>query len=390
MRFRATVHAVALTTMLSVLLGATPASAAISVSAAPAMLDLAGAPGSVGSVEVRVDNGGDAAFDLITSIIDLDIAEGSPSAVAWADSNPKRLHLEPGVSGTVTVKLDIPREAAPGGAYAALSLTMVSPDSEASPTGVGGRIVVPILLVVGGDEEHPMRAAKPVLERAALFLEPDGGYLARAQVRNDGGVHVPLSGSVTVGRPDLDQPIATVDVPIGRVLPDQSRLFPAAHPFELEPATTYETTLALGVPVNGRESDRPVIHTSFPVETVAQVSLDAPFICTSPDGTFVVGASLINEGSLGVAPAVTIWAEAPDGTQSAVAQPMVGLLAWPDASLDISGTMRTPLAAGEYTLVAEVAYGPNDTIGVEVPFSVGDGAADAVQACDPTTGLPPA
>ncbi len=372
--------ALALSSLCSALLGVSPASADVTLGVTPAILDVSGRPGGTGTVEIYVDNDGSEPFDVVSSVFELEAASGSPSAVAWSAVAPSRLSLDAGATGTVTLNLDIPDDTEPGGHYAAVSIATSSPVAEGDPeTGVTGRIVVPVLIAVIGDERHPTPEAIPVLKRTALFLERDGSLLSQTEVHNAGGTHIALTGEVRVtlaGAEPGREPVAAVDVPIGRTLPETTRLYPAADLITLEPDSGYEVTLELGETDGGPFQGSPLIASTFQIEMTPQISLADLAGCTTPDGVLGTSVAVVNEGTLGVAPDLDFWAEVPGVGRAAVAQHVSAPLAWPEDNLDISSTIDTPLADGEYVLVAEATYGLEGTVRAELPFSVDQAIVD--------------
>lgn len=385
MRHRRIAIAFAVSSLCSALLGVSPASAEISLGVTPAVLDLAAPAGGSGSVEVRVDNDGSDAFEVTTSVFELDNDPVLPSAVAWSEVTPKRLRVEPGDTGVLTLALDVPRKTAPGGHYAALSIaTAPLSDEQEGPNaaGVAGRIVVPVLIAVSSDDRVTPEAV-PLLERSALFLQSDGSLVARADIHNHGGTHIALQGEAQVRRPNdgpTDDPLFSAEIPVGRVLPETTRTHSAFTSFRLAPDSLYDVSLKLGETDGGRYHGAPLIDDTFRVRTTADVSLDDLALCSTPDGTMAPSVSILNEGALGVSPSVAFWVEAPGVGRVAAAQQVHAPRSWPQDSVHISSTFNKPIGDGEYVLVADVSYGPDQTLQAELPFTVADEVA-AVPAC---------
>lgn len=394
MRRSSIVTALALTSLVSAF-AAAPAGAETSIAVSPAVLDLSGVTGASGAVEIDIANAGDRAFDAVSEVVPLETADGLPSAVTWSSAAPERLTLEPGTSGSLRLELEIPDDAEPGGHYAAVSIsTVVRPAADDPPAGVSGRILVPVLIAVSSDDpDDPRPVAEPALDRAALFLEPDGSLLARAQISNGGNVHVQLDGEVAIRRADdaddagdaddaSDDPIVSIDMPDGRVLPARSRLYPAADPLTLEPDRSFDVTFTFAVPAHGRHVPEPIIDTTTAVTNSPRIELGPLAACRTETGTLEASLPVTNDGTLGVTLDPQVWVEVPDGGRIAVAQPMRTPLAWPAAGLDIAATIDQPLGAGAYTLVAELAFGPDQTLRSELPFSVEDDGGD-LPPCEP-------
>lgn len=388
MQRRSAVVAAIIAGLVSALVAVTPASAETRIAVSPALLDLAGPLGGVGTVEIGVSNGGDEPLTLDASVIELETAEGLRSAASWAQVTPVELVVEPGERGIVTLALDIPADIVPGGHYAAVSIDATTAAADPQQTsGVSGRIVVPVMIAVT-DGQEPTPRGKPAIDRSALFLYTDGGYRARAEVSNDGDTHIALQGSVALEAIDASgerEPAARLEVPIGRVLPQQVRVFPAADKASLTPGQPYEATYELFRPAHGRTADEePELTLTTAFVAIPELRLEDLDICRTATGELQPSISLVNSGTIGVAPAVSFRAEADDGEIASLSRPIPEFLAWPMETTAASSLMLAPFEDGRYTLVAEVAVGQNDVLGVERTIVTGD--AGTVPRCEATAG----
>jgi hypothetical protein len=367
----------------ALLLGASPASAQVTIAVSPALLELNGHAGDTGSIEVTVSNSGDEAFDVVTAITVFQDMTGDRSAVAWSKVSPDRLSLKPGANVKAEYSIGIPKDARSGGRYAAISFTTLPPGANDS-TSVAGRILVPVLLTV---EAQGDLIRTPVLDTAALFLEQDGRLGARVAVRNDGNVHVPLTGTVVVSSqaPKAD---AKLGIPMGRVLPGATRTYQGDATLPLPLGSTYDVTVAMGQPATDGTMGDAVINDTFQVDATPALQLSDAAICENLDRGPAVAVTMTDPGSLGVVPTVGFEvldaAGVPVGSAMATDQP----LAWPGETYQLAADLQQRLASGSYTLVAGARYGTNLTTETRLPFSIGGDPATAAPLCAADTASP--
>jgi hypothetical protein len=387
--------AFAMSLLCAALTGVSPASAGISLGVSPAILDLSAPAGGSGSIEIIVDNDGSDAFEIDASIFELDGRGGTSSAVTWADISPDDVLIAPGTSGALTLSLDVPDATTSGGYYAAVSIATRAPSQdrvEQNVSGISGRIVVPVLVTVIGDGPGSAPEALPVLDRAALFLATDGSLSARVAVRNDGDTHAALRGATEVRVPDAPRasdPLDSAEVPMGRVLPGDTRVYAAFTPFTLEPDQTYLVHVELGEGDDrGAYDTETVIDTAFEAETTPRISLGALALCSSDEASLTTSIEIVNEGTLGVVPEIAFWVERSDGSRVAAAQRIPAQLSWPADRLVSGSTIERELAVGEYLLVAEVAYGLDGLARAELPFGITGAAADVPRCTGESDAVP--
>lgn len=356
---------------------AAPASAQITIAVSPALLELEGRAGDTGRIEITISNNGDEAFEVVTGLATFGAMTDERSALDWSAVTPGRLALEPGADVTATYAIDIPADAPSGGRFAAVTFTTVPPGA-ADATSVAGQIVVPVFLTVDGQGDLDRTTT---LERMAVFLEPDGRLGVRAEVRNDGNVHVPFAGTVgfTAQDPALE---ASVDLVPGRVLPGVTRTYQGGSTLPLPLATTYDVTLRMGTPdADDRMIGEPVHDRTFTIDATPALELSAATICENLDRGPSMAAELANPGTLGVTPTVTFAvldvAGSPIGSVSASLRP----LAWPGESVSVVAELPVRPASGAYTLVATATYGGAFTEELRHPFTIGGDPATAAPLC---------
>jgi hypothetical protein len=369
--------------MGAVLFGTSPVSAEVSIAVAPAFLELQGRAGDTGRVEVNVSNSGDEPFEVVTAVIPFGDMSGDRSAVEWSSVSPERSLLEPGDRRAAHFTIDIPDDAASGGRYAQIAFSTVPPGADGT-TAVAGRILVPVLLTVEGEGDLVPR---PVLERAALFLEPDGRLGARVAVRNEGNAHVPLSGSIelTSGDPESQ---AALGIAPGRVLPGSTRTYSGDATVAGALATTYDVVVAMGSPDDTGTVGDPVFRETFQVDTTPVLELGAATVCENIDRGPSLTATLVNDGALGIVPMVGFEvfdeADARVGAAPAFEQP----LAWPYSGVDAAVDLADVLPVGAYTLVASALFGGSSLVEARLPFTIGGDPLTAAPPCAAVTPTP--
>jgi hypothetical protein len=320
---------------------------------------------------------------------------GDHSAVGWSTLNPRRLRLDPNASGTVTYRVEIPRDAISAGRYAELSIstTPIPDDPAASPapgsTPIAGRIVIPVLLTVHGEGDL-IRTTE--LMRSGLFLEPDGRLGIRAEVANRGNVHVPFIGHIEVTGDQLPTP-ATLEITLGRVLPGTSRTYAAATTLPLPQDAGYHALVEMGVPDSeGATTFEPTLHGESDVVATPSLALTELSICERLDGPPDVAVTLTNDGTLGIVPTVGFQVVDEAGAPVASTTATNQQLSWPGTEVAYAASLPARLASGSYTLVGAVVYGAGTVIERRLPFSIGGDPASAAPLCetDPVASVPPA
>ena len=359
----------------------TPASAQITIAVSPALLELEGRAGDTGHIEITISNNGDAAFEVVTGLENFQAMTDERSALAWSAVTPGRLEIDAGDDVTATFAIEIPADAPTGGRFAAITFTTVPPGAT-DTTSVAGQIAVPVFLTVDGQGGVDRTTS---LERMAAFLEPDGRLGVRAEVRNDGNVHVPFAGTVELTAHDRTLE-ANVDLVAGRVLPGVTRTYQGSSTLPLPLAMTYDVTLRMGTSDEGDEMIGDAVHErTITMDATPALELSVLTICENLDQGPSIAAELVNPGSLGVVPTVTFAVldamGSPIGSVTAALQP----LAWPGSSVSVSAELPVRPASGPYTLVATATYGGSFREELRVPFAIGGDPASAAPLCTATT-----
>jgi hypothetical protein len=364
---------------------AAPVQASVGIAVSPALIELDGAAGDSGSVDITVSNRGDEAFDAVTAIEPFETMTGDRSAVDWSEVNPHVLRLDPGTSGTLRYKVTIPPDVGSGGRYAQLAIqarvvqagASASPDAGAST--IGGVMLIPLFLTVHG---HGVLTREPALDRTGLFLEADGSLGLRAEVHNSGDVHVPLVGSAQVTSTELTSP-ASIDISLGRVLPGRSRTYAGATTFPGVPDATYDLTLGMGVPSPDDQTVfEPTLEGRVSVVATPELSVADLRVCEALEAPPQVAMTLRNEGSLGIVP--TAGFQILDETGSVLLNLSAAgqALSWPGTDHAYEASLSESLAAGSYTLVGAVVYGGGASIEAQLPFTIGATPAAAASPCE--------
>ncbi len=375
-------------------LAPTAASAEVSLSVSPALLDLNGGAGSDGQVAITVANRGDEAIDVVTDVGPLDGAEQEPSAVEWSSVSPDRLRLAPDEETDVLYHVTIPKDAVSGGRYAAVSLSTVPPDADEG-ADVSGRIIVPVLLTVTG--RGPV-LREPSLDRAALFVELDGRIGLRAEVSNAGNTHVLLEGAAVVreaipaatsagtsmepaATSEPGAELARLALVTGRVLPEVVRTYASADAAELPDDLDYVVRLTMAPPADAGISDVEPLTMRFEVEPTAALAIASLGICQGDAGGPTIAARLDSSGGLGVVSNVAFEISDTAGVPLVAANLLEPALAWPGSTSLASIDLPTSLAEGDYVLVATATSAWDDPAESSLPFRVGADPASALPAC---------
>ncbi len=149
------------------------------------------------------------------------------SLVDWVEPLPSLL-LIPREIKSMTVTINVPQDASPGGHYGVIRFTSVPPSLEGSGVSLAASIGVLLLLTVSGDVKEDLSVAELSVYRnnkKGTFF--DGGPLEfRERLKNTGNVHVQPVGQVVITNM-FGKTFASVNVnlPPGNVLPDSIREF---------------------------------------------------------------------------------------------------------------------------------------------------------------------
>jgi hypothetical protein len=244
-------------------------------------------------------------------------------------------------------------------------------------SAVAGRILVPVFLTVKGEGELVRR---PALERAAVFLEPDGRLGVRVDVSNDGNVHVPLTGSIELSSQGTDAR-ARLGIAVGRVLPGTVRTYAGDATVPLPLASTYDVIVTMGLPDEHEAMGDPAIREAFTVDAIPTLDLADVAVCENLDRGPTVSGTLVNDGALGVIPTITFAVVGDDGQAVDSAQAPDRPLVWPGDRVAVAADLSGRLSGGSYTLVANAAFGPDLRVETSLPFSIGGDPSTAAPLC---------
>lgn len=377
-----------------------PALAEVSIAVGPALLELEGRPGDTGRITITVSENGSDPVDVVTGLSELTGVVGDHSAVGWSSVTPARASLRPGEDVTVEYVVQIPDDAVAGGRYATVTITTAPPGPATSPDGNApvmlGRIEVPVFLTVRGEEGL---ARRPIsIERTALFLGQDGAATVVADVRNDGNVHVPLSGRALLteapAAPALTspQPVGESTFPLGRVLPGTTRTLVAGETLAVTPGGTFDLTVGMGSPDEGDPTrvGKIIAQDTRSIIATGSLSIDGITVCATPDGGHLVTTSLVNDGGLGLTPDVRLAVLSGDGAAVATARVSVQALAWPGSTVTALALIPAGMPDGSWSLVATATYGQGSTTDLSVPFVTGGDPLSSPACPMPTPTAPSA
>jgi hypothetical protein len=374
-----------------------PALARITIAVAPALLELEGSPGSAGRIALTVSDNGDEPIDVVTGITELTGMVGDHSAVAWSRVTPERTSLQPGEHRTIEYIVEIPDDAPSGGRYAAITITTAPPQASPSPSAsagadtsshMTGRIEVPVFLTV--DNGTDGLVGRPItIERSALFLGQDGSLAVVTDVSNGGNVHVPLTGharltdaSRSPGPSPSPSPLADIHFTMGRLLPETTRTYVADDLVTLPLDSPYDLTIELGPPeaTDATVMRAAIAHATEHVVATPSMSVGSIDVCRAVDGSYQVSVALVNDGDLGLVPAVTLGILDVNGTEVGNARASVQAASWPGTTVDATGVLAPDLPDGTWTLIARVAYGPDLATESSRSLTIGT-STDAPLAC---------
>lgn len=206
----------------------TPTQDSVTILVSPVRLELLGDPGESIDATVALTNAGRANLRLSGSALDVASVDdagrpmfGSSASEPWAMSpwikpSPRTLNLKPGESRTVRVRIDIPKNAEPGGHYGAV---LYGTDSNAKErTSIVAEVGTLLLLTVSGDIVESGRVSLG----CPWCVEP-GALNLPVKMFNTGNVHAAGDGEVVVETFSGDK-VTSLPVAIGNVLPGASRV----------------------------------------------------------------------------------------------------------------------------------------------------------------------
>ncbi|MCC6705319.1 MAG: hypothetical protein IT334_10615, partial [Thermomicrobiales bacterium] len=293
---------IALGLVLVAVLGAgfgAPARASVSFSVTPGLVDLAGTPGSEGTHDLSVRNKGDEAVTLAIAIEATPGIADERSAVGWLSTPADSVEIAAGEGATLTVSIAIPSDATTGGYYAGVSLTSAAGEVAENEAALSGQLVVGFLITVDG-EGNIARSAR--IERFAPVLETDGRIGFRAEIINDGNVHlIAPRGEVVVQAADGSAAGSLAFPESTPLLPGITAVAIAQGSLPLSPGDSYRADGTFHY-LNGTE---PLVTT---VAFVNQPDLEigSVAVCENLDRGPSLSMTLTNQGDLGLQPVVVL------------------------------------------------------------------------------------
>jgi hypothetical protein len=357
-----------------------PAAAVISLSVAPALVELEATPGGAGTQSLTVSNGGDKPIDLAIAVEPYKTAVGPLSAVDWLSVEPTSLRLAPDEDQEVTVAIAVPDDLEAGGRYAAVSFTTGASAAGGTGAAMAGKIGIPFFVAVDGEGGLTRRAE---LERFAPVLTHDGRVAFAALLVNSGNLHLRPAGAIEIlnadgsplGRLDFQQTTA--------ILPGTRELLVSQGSVPLPPGPTYRAVAKL------EYGDGESLAADVEFRPEPLLSLSAASVCENLDRGPTVRLGLRNDGGLGLQPRVQIGVWGATGNPIGSGLPTASLLVWPGEGLDVAIDVPERLASGEYRLSVRVDAAPPDLEGrtvlppveQEFPFRVGGLGGDAIPLC---------
>ena len=300
----------------------TPARAAVSFSVAPGLLDLAGTPGSRGSHELIVGNESDEALTLAITIEPTPGVAESRSAVDWLSTVADAIEIAAGERTAITVHVEIPRGIATGGYYARVSLTSATEEADANAAAIAGRLAVGFLITVNGAGDL-LRSAR--VTQFAPVVEADGRIGFRAELTNDGNVHLIAPTGEVLVRSDDGSAAGSLRFPeTTPLLPGMTSEMTAQGSLPLTPGHSYlaEATFQY---LNATEPL--TISAEFVNEPHLQI--EPPSACENLDRGPSLALSLVNPGTLGLMPQVSLAVTSDVSGVLGSAQFASGSILWP-------------------------------------------------------------
>lgn len=160
-------------------------------------------------------------------ILEKDAENDAYSLIDWVAPLPSLL-LIPREIKAMTVTINVPKDASPGGHYGVIRFTSVPPSLEGSGVSLAASIGVLLLLTVSGDVKEGLSVEELSVsanDKKGSFFE-SGPLIFSQRLKNTGNVHVQPVGQVTI-TDMFGKKFAAVNVnlPPGNVLPKSIREF---------------------------------------------------------------------------------------------------------------------------------------------------------------------
>lgn len=359
---------------------ATPVSAEMRMGVTPSVVEFTAPPGGSGTIEVTVLNNGDGDFTALLSIEPFDRAPASYSAPEWLSLEAESVDVAAGESTVVKVNVQIPDDQESGAKYAFLSVSSTLPGSGDNATSLAGQLLVPFFMTVEGKEELSRKAE---ITRFAAVIELDARLGFRAQIENEGNVHLPLTGKALVYQADGSD-YGNLDFEEGRAYPQTS--------------VTLGPTSTLPVAADASMSAEAEINTGAKKPITAQTSFTftpnfttSGSVCENLDRGPTISAILTNQGDIGIVYQSSISIATADGQMIGQSNSEDPVIAWPSDESASLADLPDRLPTGDYLLTIQYLTGASaDPVSLEVPFSIGGTGPNVAPICPQPTETPAA
>lgn len=233
--------AIALFSLLAIFLLSRPASA---ITISPILFDADMDPGQVkqGSINVQNDTNQVQTYYASTQNFVGKGEEGQQEFLVekdvtglaqWIKLEKDSVTLEPGKSHEFKWAIELPKNAEPGGHYAAVFFAMQPKDDNGSNVGIGGRTGVLFLVNVSGNIRESasiesfklMNSSDTEKAKSTSLINNLPAYF-ETRMKNSGSVHLKLEGNVVI-KNIFGSTVGTVPAnpANGRVLPDGIRKY---------------------------------------------------------------------------------------------------------------------------------------------------------------------
>jgi hypothetical protein len=339
----------------------------------PSVVHVALASSAAERRELTVSNEGDEPFAVTTSVVPLPGAADASSAVQWITVQPRTFELRPTETRTVPVVVTVPDSVTSGGYYAVVTFTTEGQALTGADAAVAGEIGVPFLITASGSGAPVVEAE---IERFSAVLEANGRVGFRAEILNTGTTHVIVRGSIELGEAG-GTPVTSLDLPSSTLLlPSDRTVVEGPQSLLLENGQDYRAIAKLDV--GGTEPLRR--ETTFTAETPA-VELQDLRLCTRDDERLELRFGLINPGTLGVSPVVTLTARSTDDPTGGDPTRLRLPVAWPNATTVYGLDALCDLTDGAYAITVIVEGGPSIRFDRRISFQIGRDRA-ATSSCD--------
>ena len=268
-----------------------------SISVSASLLEFAADPGTSFDEVVTVNNMGSAPAQITVTVDQIPGGPPSISAASWVVVDPREFDLDPGKSNQVTISIDIPGDAQPGGRHAVILFSSAKDQTKAK-----------IILTVRGDG----LSLQARLDKLIPVALGPGRIGFRAELVNTGNVHIVASGEVQLEDP-MGSEVGRLTLPNTMpVLPSDTESFSFIGSAEvpegdyqafgnLDYSWTQEQREAARVDVDDwgqREASNIILFNSVPKLRVAQLRMGI-----SGESDVVFDLSLENYGDVEIAPA---------------------------------------------------------------------------------------